>query len=411
MMSKQHQGGLDKENWLTTWSQAQKGLGLFPINDNGHTVSYQIPIQNKGEKIRLSLGNYYGEAPVKINALTVSTKKDSDFKVVTVSGMQSFILASSETIQTDEIATRVAAEDTLYLRIYYPTQSETDRVVSGSVFGDFPERFEVGDYTQNNDFSVDLNYADTFVDDPYAMKFSQEFSQAKQRYTMTLQSVDVYSPEGIGTIVAFGDSITEQNHWVAPLQKEVLVQSNHQVSLVNAGISGNRLLRQIANLPRRAQYFGLAGIERFEHDVFEVNSNVKTVIIALGLNDIHQPGTDVFFSIDELPSFEEMIAGFEKLIKICRHYQARVFLATLSPFIGYAKAIKNDEKEVLRQQINEWIRKTRLSDGYYDFDTILTDNQNPPQLATSFDSGDKIHPSAVGGAAMTRAIDIEQLLA
>lgn len=199
-MTAHRQQSLCKEkDWLTTWSQSQKGLGLFPINDNGHTVAYQLPIQNKGEKVRLSLGNYYGET--------------------------------------------------------------------------------------------------------------------------------------------------------------------------------------------------------------------STVIVSLGVNDIHQPGTDGFFSIEELPTYEEMVSGFEQLIEIAHRHGSRIILATVSPFIGYAKDVKNLEKEKLRQDINTWIRQNDLSDGHYDFHSILADEDYPSQLVLKYDSGDKLHPSAKGGQAMVELINIDGLLA
>lgn len=398
-------------NWLTTWSQSQKGLGLFPINDNGHTVAYQIPIQNSGDRIRLSLGNYYGESAFEVAAITVSDKADRDFKQVTVGGERSFVLEINQTRKTDELEFAVTPGSKLYVRIYYPEQSEDKRAVSGSIFGLDPKRFESGDCSQDNTLSIDKTYVDEFVADPYAVKFSQEFDQFKQRYTLTIQGVDVRTKDAGHTIVAFGDSITEQNHWVGPLQEQIARTSNHRSSVVNAGISGNRLLKQIANLPRRAQYFGLSGVDRFEHDVFEVNTNVSTVIVSLGVNDIHQPGTDDFFCIDELPTFKEMVDGFEKLISIAHQHNSRIILATISPFIGYAKDAKNSEKELLRQALNEWIRHNSLIDDCYDFDNILADTEIKSRLNEIYDSGDKLHPSATGGKALLHLIDSHELIA
>ena len=411
MKAKREETSVYPAEWLTTWSQSQKGLGLFPTNDNGHTVLYQIPIQNHGDAVRLSLGNYYGEAPVEISAVSIATQKDSEFKSVSFSGKSSVIIDCDNTIHSDSVDQLVSAGEMLYVRLFYPEQSEANRTVSGSIFGINPERFVKGDYTDRNDYTLDETYVDTFTDDPYPMKFAQEFAQAKTRYTMTIQGVAVRTTTKAHTIVAFGDSITEQNHWVAPLQKKIRDKRVNQYSLVNAGVSGNRLLKQIGGLTKRAQYFGLAGVERFEHDVFEVNANVSTVIVSLGVNDIHQPGTDAFFSIEELPTVEEMIAGFEQLIEIAHRHQSRIILATVSPFIGYAKAVKNVEKERLRQDINDWIRHNDLCDGVYDFDNILSDISAPSQLAELYDSGDKLHPGVAGGKAMLAVIDVDELLA
>ncbi|MBO6359929.1 hypothetical protein EY693_03775 [Enterococcus casseliflavus] len=269
------------------------------------------------------------------------------------------------------------------------------------------ERSVIGDFANKNTWEQDDTYVDSFSNDPYALKYTEELEQYKLRFTLTIEGVDVLTKKSGGTIVAFGDSITEQNHWVAPLQKEVIEKLGEDYSVVNAGISGNRLLKDIANLPRRTQYFGLAGIERFEHDVFDINEQVCSVIVSLGVNDLHQPGTEEQFPIEELPTFEEMVSGYEQLIKQTKKHESKIFLATITPFIGYTKDIKNEEKEELRQKVNAWIRKNAEVDGIYDFDQVLTDPEDPTKLNSSHDSGDKLHPSEAGGAQMAKTIDVD----
>lgn len=401
---------INPEYWLTTWSQSQKGLGLFPINDNNHTVQYIIPINHKGTRVRLSLGNYYSKESLIISGISISKSEKGPFVKLRVNNKEEIILKENEVIKTDDIDFVVKADELLYVRIYYPVQPEAQRSVSGNTLGVDPKRFVFGDYTETDQHDIDYNYVDEFLNDEYAVKFSHEFEKFKQRYTMTIQGVDVYIDKIAHTIVAFGDSITEQNHWVNPLKKEILKSSQNNYSLVNAGISGNRLLKKIDHLPNRAQYFGFSGLERFEHDVFLVNDNVSTVIISLGVNDLHQPGTDSFFSIRELPTFDEMVDGYNQLISICKKHKVKVILGTLSPFIGYTKDVKNKEKEDLRQKINFWIRNNTELDNFYDFDKVLKSPENKELLNPLYDSGDKLHPSSIGGEEMVKVIDIEELI-
>ena len=395
-----------RENWVTTWSQSQKGIGFFPVNDNDHTVAYEIPVQNQGDQLTLTLGNYYSDVALSITSVTVSLFKNSGFQTVAVNGSKSFVVAARGLVKTDSIDLIVTPGVAIHVRIYYPDQPQVNRAISGNAFATCVERSIKGDFTKTDRFKVDGSYVDVIKDDPYAMSFADGFASEKRRYTLTLQGVDVHTKAAGGTIVAFGDSITEQGHWVRPTQAQVSEKLGNGFSLVNAGISGNRLLRGFANLPRRTQFFGLAGIERFSHDVFEVNEHVIAIVIALGVNDLHQPGTEAQFSIEELPTFDELVAGYQHLIKVAREHGSRVFLATLSPFIGYTVAVKNEEKEAIRKQINDWIRNNHEVDGIYDFDTLLSDPTNHATANPLYDSGDKLHPSAEGGLTMSRLIDV-----
>ena len=395
-----------RENWVTTWSQAQKGIGFFPVNDNDHTVAYEIPIQNPGDRVALTLGNYYSEVSLALASVTVSLDKDSGFKPVTVNGSEVFVVAARGLVKTDSIDLLVTPGTVIYVRIYYPDQPQVNRAISGNTLATRTERSIKGKFTKTDSMQQDDCYIDVITDDAYAMSFADGYESEKQRFTLTLQGVDVHTKTAGGTIVAFGDSITEQGHWVRPTQEKVVEKLGAGYSLVNAGISGNRLLRGFTNLPRRTQFFGLAGIERFVHDVFEVNEHVISVVIALGVNDLHQPGTEAQFSIDELPTFDELVAGYQHLINVSREHGSRVFLATLSPFIGYTVAVKNEEKEAIRKQINEWIRNNRDVAGIYDFDALLSDPTDCTTANPLYDSGDKLHPSPEGGLAMSRLIDV-----
>ncbi|PCS08076.1 hypothetical protein RU86_GL001680 [Lactococcus piscium] len=395
-----------RENWVTTWSQAQKGIGFFPVNDNDHTVAYEIPIQNTGDRVALILGNYYSEVSLSIASVTVSLDKDSGFQPVTVNGSEAFVVDARGLVKTDSIELLVTAGTAIYVRIYYPDQPQVNRAISGNTFARCAERSIKGNFTKTTPLICDDVFSDTMIDDPYAVKYGESLSESETRFTLTLQGVDVHTKVAGGTIVAFGDSITEQGHWVGPTQAQVSDKLGAGYSLVNAGISGNRLLKGFANLPRWTQFFGLAGVERFMHDVFEVNCHVIAVVIALGVNDLHQPGTEAQFPIDELPTFDELVTGYQHLIKVAKEHNCRVFLATLSPFIGYTVAVKNEEKEAIRKQINEWIRHNREVAGIYDFDALLSDPTNRTTANPLYDSGDKLHPSPKGGLAMSRLIDV-----
>jgi hypothetical protein len=76
------------------------------------------------------------------------------------------------------------------------------------------------------------------------------------------------------------------------------------------------------------------------------------------------------------------------------------------PFVGsnyYHPAAAN---EADRQEVNEWIRLSGHFDAMIDFDKITRDPEHPDRLLPAFDSGDHLHPSPAGYAAMARAVPL-----
>lgn len=97
-------------------------------------------------------------------------------------------------------------------------------------------------------------------------------------------------------------------------------------SFIQLGLSGNRLLRQLeavdlyarnyTNITIDKQCFGIAGIERFQREALECHQ-IKQIMIAIGINDLYQPGT-FCAQISELHEIEE-----RKGISIIKKYDFR----------------------------------------------------------------------------------------
>lgn len=68
--------------------------------------------------------------------------------------------------------------------------------------------------------------------------------------------------------------------------------------------------------------------------------------------------------------------------------------------------------ETIRLSINDWLKTLPGGiKGVIDFDAAVRDPSNPSKMLPEFDSGDNIHPSNLGHAAMFGAIDKEDLFA
>jgi lysophospholipase L1-like esterase len=222
-----------------------------------------------------------------------------------------------------------------------------------------------------------------------------------------LSRVDVVAPDVLGTIVAFGDSITDgarstpntNNRWPNHLARR-LAAEGVKMSVVNAGIGGNRVLSEAA-LPAgfdiRAVGAGMNALARFERHVLS-HPAVTHVIVLEGINDIGNARQN------PMPTAQDLIAGHRQLIEQAHARGLKIFGATLTPYWG--AAYYTEVGEAKRQALNEWIRTGNAYDGVIDFDKATRDPNDPKKFLEKYDSCDYLHPSDAGYKAMADAIDL-----
>jgi lysophospholipase L1-like esterase len=202
-----------------------------------------------------------------------------------------------------------------------------------------------------------------------------------------------------GTIVAFGDSITKglPHPWPEALQARLARHFPKEgFTVVNAGIPGNRLLHDSARNPN--------ALSRFAHDALD-QPGVRTVILLEGINDIGR--TDVPSEPDDVVSADDIIAADRILIEQAHARHVKIIGGTLTPFRGtLAPGFYAAAGEAMRQAVNRWIRTAAGFDAVIDFDRAIGDPADPTRLLPRYDSGDHLHPSIAGEAAMAAAIDL-----
>ena len=211
---------------------------------------------------------------------------------------------------------------------------------------------------------------------------------------------------GAHTIIALGDSITDGNGSTPDANRrwpDLLAQRLPGVAVVNAGISGARLL---------GDKMGQNALARFGQDVL-AHPGSKTVIVLLGINDIGWPGSP-FAPGDPAVNADQLIAGYRQLIALARLHQVRIVGATLPPFEGalagtpFAGHYSRDKDEV-RQAVNHWLRTAGAFDAVVDFDAVLRDPAHPARLLPAYDSGDHLHPGDAGYQAMAAAAAVNNI--
>ena len=107
-------------------------------------------------------------------------------------------------------------------------------------------------------------------------------------------------------------------------------------------------------------------------------AGADAILIQQGINDIiHPVGTQInpFRPMSDLPTIDELISGMVYYIDQCRKKGLQIYLGTLLPIYGWRTYAPF--REELKNEFNDWLRHTTLSDGCIDFDAVVRDCDHP----------------------------------
>jgi lysophospholipase L1-like esterase len=224
-----------------------------------------------------------------------------------------------------------------------------------------------------------------------------------------LDGVDVLAPAQDRAVVTLGDSITDgvgstvnaNDRWPDFLARRLLAApATHRVSVLDEGISGNRVLHN-------APCCGVSALARLHRDVL-AQDGVRWVILLEGINDIGFSGlTGPETAPHTNVSAAQIIAGYQQIIAEAHAKELKLYGATLTPFKGTIfPGYYTAAGEQKREAVNRWIRTSGAFDAVIDFDKAIRDPSDPLRILPADDSGDHLHPNDAGYAAMADAIDL-----
>lgn len=387
--------------WVAAWATALQPIPdlaapppLYRAPDvAGRTVRQIVYPTVSGRAARIRVSNAYGRAPLVIEDAGLARAGDGaalaerSVAPVRFGGKASVTLAPGQELESDPVAIDVTA----------------GRPYAISLRMGANQRMTVWHRVSNQ-----FNYVSApgdHVDDPGAGAFRTRFTQ----YAWVTE-LAVEAGSARASVVAIGDSITDglrsslnrNQRWPDALTRRLTASGADSLGVVNLGISGNRLLSDSA-------CYGTSLASRFGRDALS-RSGVKAVIVLIGINDINFAAMPPRAGLDcDSPHTQvtaaSLIDGYRRLIEAAHRQGVKAFGATLTP------AALPAGREAIRLEVNRWIRSGGGFDGVVDFDAILRDPARPSVLQRRYDSGDGIHPSDAGYAAMAEAVPVEQLQA
>ena len=221
-----------------------------------------------------------------------------------------------------------------------------------------------------------------------------------------IAGIDVLAPSSAASAVALGDSITDghgattngNDRWPDLLARRLqAIPQTRTIAVLNHGIGGNRLL---------LNGLGPSALARFNDDVI-AQAGVRWLIVLEGINDIGMLGrTGEATPAEHEQLVNEIIGAYQQIIERAHTHGIIVAGGTLLPFMGSDFYHPGPAGEADRQLVNKWIRTSGHFDAVIDFDQVMRDPANLDHLLPKFDSGDHLHPSPAGYAAMADAVSL-----
>jgi lysophospholipase L1-like esterase len=198
--------------------------------------------------------------------------------------------------------------------------------------------------------------------------------------------LDVTDSTSGGTVVAYGDSLTDgigtsndqQQRWPDVLYDALVTVGDPVRQVVNMGVTGGTLLRD--------------GRSRFDIDVLR-QPGVTSVIVFLGVNDL----------LTDRATYAELIEGFHDVVDRAHAADLRITLATITPLRGPADDPEdlpvNAERD--RQLLNALIRVNEFgADAVVDFDAVVRDPEDDSQVAAGYAYFGGVHLNPPGYRAL-----------
>jgi lysophospholipase L1-like esterase len=388
----------EQGTWVASWTAAPHA----PLGTEGPfaaasyddvTLTQVIRLTEGGGKLRVKLTNRYGARPLKIGAARIAQIDDAGREVpgtgrmLTFGGAAGAVIPRGAPFVSDMVDVDVPDLARMKVEIYLPEPT--------------------------GPCTCHLTGVDELAVSPPGNFVGKAFTPVDtKQFRAFLAGVEVLSPDALGTIVTYGDSITDgvgsspgKNRRWPDVLADRLQAAGKEWAVANQAISGNRVL---------SPGMGESALARFDEDVLSL-PNVKYMIVFEGVNDIGQRfgpqrapgggGGPGGLTLDQ-PQIDadQMIAGYRQLIARAHEKGIKVIGSPIGPYKG--ASYWTEEGEAARQKINDWIVNGGAFDAVVRLDTAFADPADPRQMREGYHMGDHLHGSDAGLKAVGESVDL-----
>jgi lysophospholipase L1-like esterase len=385
------------ESWVASWAAAQMipepNDALPADNLGGATLRQIVHLSAGGSTLRLRVSNAFGTTPLHLIAVHVahpqspaSSRIDPNSDLTVTFGERADVLIPAGAEYTSD-------------PVKYAVAPLSDLAITMQIDGS-PEQ-QTGHPGSRATSYLAAGAPVSAPELPAAQSIDRWYF---------LSGVDVGVKSAAAAVVALGDSITDghgattngNDRWpdvlAARLQHNA---ATRQISVLNAGIGGNRLL---------ADGLGPNALARFDRDVL-ARAGVHYLIVLEGINDIGTlTRTKAASEAQHDELVRQLIEAYRQITLRARAHGIRVIGATILPFAGSDFYHPSPANEADRNSVNAWIRAPGHFDAVIDFDKVAADPAHPDRLRADYDIGDHLHPSPAGYRAMADAIPLDLFL-
>ncbi|WP_338241801.1 SGNH/GDSL hydrolase family protein [Aurantiacibacter hainanensis] len=386
-----------QDNWVASWTAsphaplgAQGPFAAAQYDDV--TISQVLRLSEGGDRLRVRFTNRYGEVPLTIGQARIVLLDDAGAEVagtgraLTFGGEEGAVIPRGAPFASDVVDLDTRDFDKVKVEFYLPEAT--------------------------GPCTCHLTGLDTLAVSPAGNHVGEEWEPASTAmHRAFLSVVEVDSDDALGTIVTYGDSITdgvgstpgEDNRWPDVLA-ERLEAAGLEYAVANAGISGNRVL---------SPGMGESALARLDEDVLSL-PGVTHMIVFVGVNDIGNRFGGAFdnagggiggLQLDQPDiDVQQMIAGYRQIIARARAEGIEVIGSPIGPYKG--AMYWTEEGEAARQVINDWIVNSGEFDAVVRLDTAFADPDNPQAMREGYHMGDYLHGSDAGLRAVGESIDL-----
>ncbi len=375
--------------WIGTWAASPEAQpNTTPVaGTDGTTFRDIVHTSIGGNSVRVILTNEFGLEPLTVSAATIAIStgngaiEPSAAKSLSFGGQASVMIPAGALMVSDPVELKLPVAADVAVSLFLPAQTISQSTV--------------------HSYALQTNYK--AVGNVIDARTLPNPTQVSSWYFIKGVAVETDGKStASGVVVALGDSITDgaaskpnkNGRWPDILARRI--QADKALSgmgVLNAGINGNRLLRDGDG--------GESALRRFDRDVL-AQAGVKYLIVLEGINDI---GHIISASpSDPADTAQSLIRALEQIAVRAHAHGIKVIGATITPYENCKYASPEGEK--MRIAINEWIRSSKSLDGVADFDRITRDPSHPTRFLPAYDSGDHLHPNEAGLRAMAEGVDL-----